>query len=209
MNTYWGKTVALWLCGGILLGCAFFLDNAVIAFVNAHTTPATLAFGQFGSHYGQWNWLMLPCAIAALVAWRRRDSILLRIVCVMVVCSILGGLGADVIRVATGRTRPSAPAPIEQGWYGPRSNGVWVAAKSDYNAFPSAHAAASMALIAPLLFLRRRAGWLLLPVPLLISAARVCVGAHHLSDVVAGMLLGLAIAQWVDWKVTPVLLLSR
>lgn len=60
-----------------------------------------------------------------------------------------------------------------------------------------------MGLIAPLLLLRRRLGWLLLPVPILIAAARICAGAHHLSDVLAGALLGFAVAAWVTWKIAP------
>jgi len=208
MKTTRGKAVALWLlAAAVLTGISFCLDDAVLGFMKTHTTPAVLAFGRFGSHYGQWNWLMVPCMLAGIVAWLRRDITCLRILCVMVIASILAGLGANVIRATTGRTRPSAPQAVEQGWYGPRANGQWVVINSNYNAFPSAHAAASMGLIAPLLLLRRRAGWLLLPVPILISAARICVNAHHLSDVVAGMLLGIGVAAWVNWKITP--LISR
>lgn len=204
-KTIRSKAVALCLLAVVLVAVAFLLDDTVIALVKTKGNAASLAFGRFFSHYGQWNWLMLPCVIAAVIAYLRRDRTCLRIVCIMMISSTLAGIAADVGRALTGRTRPSAPPAIEQGWYGPWSHGQLVGIKPDYNAFPSGHAAASMGLIAPLLFMRRRLGWALLPVPVLISAGRICVGAHHLSDVMAGALVGGAVAGWVVWKIGPVL----
>lgn len=196
-----GKTVALWLLAVAAVGASFFFDDAVIAFVKAHSTSGVLQFGRLGSHYGQWNWLMVPCVLVLVIAWLSKKPAVMRIVAIMILASVIGGLGANVSRAITGRTRPNAP--VEQGWYGVRSQGKWLIVNSNYNAFPSAHATASMALIAPLFLLRRRLWWALLPVPVAISAARICVGAHHLSDVLAGMLLGFAIGCWVTRKFGP------
>ena len=209
MKTNCGKTVALWSLALAVTGVSFFFDDAVIAFIKTHSTPGVVAFGRLGSQYGEWNWLMVPCAIIGVIVWLRKDAAWLRILCVMFVASTLAGLAADAVRPLTGRTRPNAPLEVKQGWYGPYSQGEWVAFKSPYEAFPSAHAAASMGLIAPLLLLRRRIGWLLLPVPILIAAARICVNAHHLSDVLAGALLGFTVACWVDWKITPRIMQRR
>jgi membrane-associated phospholipid phosphatase len=203
MKTIRGKAVAWWLLAIAAVGVSFWFDDRVIAFVKGHPTPAVRSFGHYGSYFGQWHFLMIPMVIAALAAWRRRDGGLLRILCIMTIGSIIAGLGANAIRVTTGRTRPSAPPPIEQGWYGLRYHGKWIVIKADYNAFPSGHVAAAMGLIAPLLVMRRRLGWPLLAVPFLIGAARICVGAHHLSDVLAGAFFGVAVAFWVDWKITP------
>jgi len=168
-----------------------------------HSTPAIVEFGRLGSHYGQWNWLMVPCLIAAIVAWLRRDAGCLRVICIMVIACSLAGTAANVVRVAAGRTRPSAPPAVAPGWYGPRANGTWVGFNSNYEAFPSAHTAVSMALVAPLLLMRRRLGFLLLPLPLVIGAARICVNAHHLSDVTSGAFLGFAVAAWFQWEIAP------
>ncbi len=201
MKTNRGKTVALWLAALAVVTGSFFLDDALISFVKTHAAPGVAEFGRIGSHYWQWNWLMLPCVIAGIVFWARRDAGRLRILCVMIIASAIAGLAADAVHCSTGRTRPDAP--LVQGWYGPRANGQWTFFNSEYNAFPSAHTAASIGLIAPLLLMRRRAGWLLLPVPAVIAAARICVGAHHLSDVLAGAALGFAAAAWVQWKLAP------
>jgi membrane-associated phospholipid phosphatase len=48
-----------------------------------------------------------------------------------------------------------------------------------------------------LVLLRRRAGLLLIPLPLIVAAARICAGAHHLSDVMASLLLGACVAFWL------------
>jgi len=201
-----GKTVALWLLAAAALGVSFCFDATVMRFsANVPDGSALGIFGSQGSHYGELQFLLLPCAIVALVAWFRRDAACLRVICMMVIASLLAGAGADIVRGMTGRTRPSASPEIQPGWYGPRVNGEWVVINPRYNAFPSAHAAASMGLIGVLLVMRRRIGWLLLPVPVLIAAARICANAHHLSDVVGGALLGIAVACWVYLAIGPVL----
>lgn len=202
-----GKTVALWLLAVAAVGVSFFFDDAVIAFVKTHSTPGVLQFGRLGSHYGQWNWLMVPCLLVLIVAGQMKKTAINRIVCIMILASVIGGLGANVSRAITGRTRPNAP--VEQGWYGVYSQGKLLLVNSNYNAFPSAHATASMALIAPLFLLRRRLWWALLPLPIAISTARICVGAHHLSDVMAGMLLGFALGCWVTRKFGPRILSAQ
>jgi undecaprenyl-diphosphatase len=47
-----------------------------------------------------------------------------------------------------------------------------------------------------LLFVRRGLGLALLPIPLLIAFSRLYLGAHYLSDVVCGALLGILCA-WI------------
>lgn len=198
------KSITPWLLAMVAVAISFLLDNAVIAFVKAHSTPASLAAGRVVSHYGEWQWLMLPCVIFAAIAFFRRKGEWVRILGAMVIASALAGLCNDAVRALTGRTRPNAPPSITQGWYGPRHM-----LDTHYNAFPSGHAAASMGLIASLVIMRRRIGWALLPVPAAIAASRVCIGAHHFSDVMAGALVGIAAAIWVDRKIMPRLLRRR
>lgn len=192
------RTVALWLFAAIVTAVSFLLDDPVIAFVKAHGTPATLAAGRIGSRYGELQWLMLPCLIFAAIAFLRRNAAWMRILCAMAIASAVAGLCNDAVRGLTGRTRPNAPPAIAQGWYGPR-----YMLDANYNAFPSGHAAAAMGLIVPLVIMRRRIGCALMPVPIAIAAARICIGAHHLSDVMAGALVGIAAAICVDRKITP------
>jgi len=58
--------------------------------------------------------------------------------------------------------------------------------------FPSGHAAAACAVTGTIAIAHPLLAPVLLPVAALISASRVTLKVHHLSDVVAGVLLGLA-----------------
>jgi membrane-associated phospholipid phosphatase len=180
-----------------ILAAVFFLDDGVVAFVKLHSTPASVAFGKTVSKWSEWQWLMLPCALFALAAHLRKNRALARAVCAVMISASLAGLAATCIRGVTGRTRPNAPAEIVQGWYGPWHGGELLLVKSNYNAFPSGHTAVSAGLVAMLVLLRRRAGLLLIPLPLIVAAARICAGAHHLSDVMASLLLGACVAFWL------------
>jgi membrane-associated phospholipid phosphatase len=108
------------------------------------------------------------------------------------IAATLAGLSADVIRGLTGRTRPAAK--VEQGWFGPRSNGRWHLVNWKYNAFPSAHTSTAVGLAVAVLLASRGAGIALLPAALLIALSRVWLGAHRLSDICAGAALGAFVA---------------
>jgi undecaprenyl-diphosphatase len=58
--------------------------------------------------------------------------------------------------------------------------------------FPSGHAAAATAVAATLVFAHPLFAPVVLPLAALVAASRVTLRVHHASDVVAGVLLGLA-----------------
>jgi undecaprenyl-diphosphatase len=60
--------------------------------------------------------------------------------------------------------------------------------------FPSDHATAAFAIAAAIWFRHRTAGWVALAMAVIVSVARVAVGTHYPSDVVAGALIGIAAA---------------
>jgi undecaprenyl-diphosphatase len=60
--------------------------------------------------------------------------------------------------------------------------------------FPSDHASGAFAIAVALLLRHRRAGLLALAMAVAISVGRVMVGVHYPSDVLAGSLLGVAVA---------------
>ena len=97
----------------------------------------------------------------------------------------LAGLLARGLKVAAGRARPSVKQ--ELGWNGPHLS-------AKYNSFPSGHTAATSAFFGVLFFAHRRVGLSLIAIPLLIAASRMYVGAHFLSDVVCGALIGILCA---------------
>jgi len=149
------------------------------------------------SRYLAWPWLMLGAGGGLLVAWLRSRRDWVRVLCAMMIAASLAGVSADLLRGMTGRTRPSAQVP--QGWYGVRSGSQWLIIKHAYNSFPSGHAAAIVAFGLPLFFWKRSLGILVFCCVAVVGVARVYLGAHHISDVVAGAILGTLIAVLV-WR---------
>jgi undecaprenyl-diphosphatase len=127
------------------------------------------------------------------VAWSRRNKSWMRIFAAMILACALAGVGARVVKVATGRARPHVQ--VGSGWNGPRLS-------ARYNAFPSGHTAASTAFFATLVFAGCRIGAPLLLIPLLIAFSRMYVAAHYLSDVVCAALIGLLIAWFVGRRLS-------
>ena len=75
----------------------------------------------------------------------------------MLIACALAGAAARVIKITSGRARPSVKT--ESVWNGPRLS-------SKYHAFPSGHTAASTAFFGTLLFVSWRIGLACLPIPI-------------------------------------------
>lgn len=149
------------------------------------------------SKYGDWPYLALYGGIALLVAWRLKNQRWTELIAAALIASTVAGLLSNVSRQTAGRVRPREVPKIEAGWYGPYHNGQILVGRPAYNSFPSSHAAASAGFAAPILFASPAVGVILMAGALLISWSRMMLGAHYLSDVTVGMLLGL----WVGWFV--------
>lgn len=118
----------------------------------------------------------------------------------MICAAILSGVCANVCRCVTGRARPNAQA--EAGWYGP-GKGVGFREAHQFQAFPSAHTAVVAGFLAPVVIAssRRRSSFRAIGLGALgcvgialMAWARVWLGAHHLSDVLAAVILGASVA---------------
>jgi len=80
-----------------------------------------------------------------------------------------------------------------------RDGSQWLVGIHRYNAFPSGHTSSAIGLSATLLFARRVPGAALLCCAFVIAGSRIYLRAHHFSDVIAGMVLGAAVAWWL-WR---------
>ncbi len=139
--------------------------------------PVPLVLGLL-SHTGDgWIWVLLPWALWRWGpgAWRHAGLTLL--------VGVLSTAGVVFVLKQTFRRR--------------RPQGQWgqLYRQTDPHSFPSGHAARA-AMLALL-------GWAVLPPPWaalltlwagLVAATRVLMGVHYLSDVVAGVLVGLGVA---------------
>ncbi len=134
-------------------------------------------------------WLVpavLLFALAACARWRN----IARWAFVVVVSVGVSGLLATALKYLIGKSRPKLFLGGE-GLQGGRLEFAPLTIGYDFNSFPSGHAttmgAAAMALA--LAFPRWR--WPLLAFGLLIASTRVALHAHYLSDVCAGVSLGM------------------
>lgn len=101
---------------------------------------------------------------------------------------IASGVVVNLLKIAIGRERPQREDPL----------GPWAFS------FPSGHTT-TIATVATVIVLRWPRLWpAAIPLVAIVAAARVCDHGHHLSDVVAGAVLGVAVTlvlevAWSRW----------
>jgi undecaprenyl-diphosphatase len=179
----------LWLlAAAALLALAFWFDSTVLRWMTDHQTPGARAFMRNVSWWGDWPAHVLAGVVGAGAAYALRSRRWLAVCAAMVIACAVAGTVNRVIKIAAGRSRPSVQ--VDAGWNGPRFS-------SKYHAFPSGHTAASTAFFAALCVARPGVGWLFVPIPLLIGFSRLYVGAHHLSDVIFAVILGVTCAVFI------------
>ncbi|GAB4172392.1 MAG: hypothetical protein Fur0032_11810 [Terrimicrobiaceae bacterium] len=146
--------------------------------------------------YGDWPYLMGYGAVAVGIAMACKSRRWTRIIAAAMVASTLAGIVANTSRLTTGRTRPRAPAEIEQGFYGPWHQGRLLIGDSTYNSFPSGHTATAFGLAVPVLLGAPLAGVVVLAGAALVAWSSIALGAHHPSDVVVSIIIATAVG-WV------------
>jgi len=151
---------------------------------------------------------VLAVSLGALLVhlmWRRPWVVLVtpsQALFLLLSYAIVPGLLVNgILKEYSGRARPRALLEFNSG--GELFTPAWVHADQCwYNcSFPSGEASAAMALVAVVMVLpfawRRRAHMLVIPVILVISANRIVMGGHFLSDVVIGWCLTLVAIYWL------------
>lgn len=153
-------------------------EVAVLAGVqSALATPRAISVARAMSHFGEHaaGWVALSAVGALLSRRRRREWVLVGV----------GAVGAHAaaiaIKLVVRRARPHHPAVT-----------VNVGTPSALS-FPSAHATSSTA--AAMLLCRATRSPLPLVVVPLMALSRLVLGVHYPSDVVAGALVGAAVAE--------------
>jgi membrane-associated phospholipid phosphatase len=188
--------VFYWLIGVAIvvlaIVAAFYFDAAVERFIAQHQNPSVRHLMENVSRFGDWSEHFIVGLILAAIAWWRGSKKWARIFLAMLVALAIAGLLGRVVKVTTGRARPSVKA--EHVWNGFQLSG------SKYHSFPSGHVIASTAFFGVLLLAKRRVGAACLPIPALIGFARMYIGAHYLSDVVCAAVLGILCALGV-WRI--------
>lgn len=180
------------LAGAAAVALLWPLDNRVDAALDVTHNPALHQLAWWCSKIGE-GWVV---AVA---------GIFLSVLCVFLdlprtaanvffagLTSSLIGLAATILRVLFGRTRPIAHTP--QGFYGVWHDGHWIIGKFEFSSFPSGHAATAVGLAAAAWLLHRGWGAVAAVYALAVMWSRIALQCHHLSDVLASSVLGIALA---------------
>lgn len=180
------------VAAAVVLWLAILADPQVRDWLGDSRPKAVKNFARQVSFYGDWPALVVGALLVAGVGVlvKRRCT---RTVCIMIVAASLAGLGANVLRATTGRTRPFKS---EQGWHGP-------VVKHSMNSFPSAHTSSATGFFFALVLLVPRVGVVLLPLAFLVGWSRIYLNQHHFSDVIGGLVLGAAAAIFTVRFVVP------
>jgi membrane-associated phospholipid phosphatase len=181
---------------GLAILTAFCLDASAQAWIAEHQDTGLRNFMRGVSRFGDWPNHVAVGLILLVLAYCRGSKKWMRIAAAMMVACALAGAAARVVKISTGRARPSVQT--ETVWNGPNLS-------ARYNAFPSGHTAASTAFFAILALACWRIGAAFLVIPILIAFSRMYVAAHYLSDVVCAALIGLGVACVVArWILPPI-----
>ncbi len=187
----------LFLGAGLLMFASFYLDDTALTWMVQHQDADVRKFMRGVGRVGDWPAHVSLGLVLLVLAYWRRSKRWTRVAAAMILACALAGVGARVVKIATGRARPSVQQ-TEAAWRGP-------SVSASYNAFPSGHTAASTAFFATLALASWRIGAAFLIIPLLIAFSRMYVGAHYLSDVVCASSIGLLsayfVAQWLQLEI--------
>ncbi len=186
---------------------ARYMAELKASFVNAFQTI---------TWFGKPGWALVPllAGLAGVWGWRRwllaypdsvpsyaskvPEALLKRAqrAIIFILAAMAGaGLIVNLLKPLFGRTRPSELIAFDQHFFAwARFSDTWI--NSTLNSFPSGHAAAIVSLAAALAWLFPRGKWWFYAAALPVALSRPVVGAHYLSDVLAGAVVAVL---WTGW----------
>lgn len=157
---------------------ALFLRINEFARMSTALHTPVVAYAKYG--------LVVFAALVLLGVWRRRGASDRQLA-----ASVWAGLGT-LLAVAV--NQPVAALVAEARPYAARPSALVLVDRTTDWSFPSDHSVMAGAAAVGLLLVSRRLGALAAAAALVMAAARVYVGAHYPHDVLAGLLLGGAVA---------------
>lgn len=174
--------------------CYLFLDQPVARWADT-LNPTANHFWEIITRFGLTEWYVVPGAILLICYKLITKNPILAWPSALIVCGIAGsGLLANLLKWIFGRYRP--PMLLEENLFG------FSFFKTGYmvHSFPSGHSTTAGALIVLACVLMPKGSWLWIVMGLLIATSRVFICVHYLSDVIAGLTVGVAFTLWVNHK---------
>jgi undecaprenyl-diphosphatase len=129
------------------------------------------------AHLGDGQYIFGALLVVYLVARLEHNLFLRQVALIVFFIEVATFLVVTSLKFLIRRQRPNPP-------------GEFVALPHDKYSFPSGHSARMAALSFSTIFFYSEAGWILVIITLAVSLARIGVGVHYLSDVIAGFAAG-------------------
>jgi undecaprenyl-diphosphatase len=126
-----------------------------------------------------WGWLV---AVILVLLTRDKKLIMRTAIALLITWGI-----ASFLKIIVARPRPFVVGDAQLIGPAPHTS-----------SFPSIHASLSFAFATMVHFYRKKLGWVLLVLAVLVSYSRVYLGVHYWSDIITGAVLGAAVAYGTD-----------
>jgi len=184
------------LAGLLAIWLAFIVDQP-IARAMAGMDPPALRVARFVTWFGQGGVVLYPTGVMIILGLAfsfavpglagRLEGPIRRVAAIFVIVAA-AGLADDAIKIVFGRARPYLWLAGDDSGFG------FFRYSAKFASFPSGHTTTSFAAaLAFGMLWPRHKPWFLLAA-LLIGASRIVLDVHYLSDVIAGAMLGGAVA---------------
>ncbi len=168
-------------------------DHLVMHRVNRWMAPAWVRWWMIGATRGGDGWLWVACGLIVLLA---RDADSYAALLAAALASASGIVLFRALKRVVGRRRPCHQEPH-----------CWAKLlPPDQFSFPSGHSITAFAVVVPLSHFYPAAEPGLLFIAFNVAISRIMVGMHFLSDVVAGVLLGVGLGYSAVWLVQNAIL---
>jgi membrane-associated phospholipid phosphatase len=165
----------------LLIPFAALLDKPLVLWQRTISLEIDQLFSKI-THLGKSEWILIPLGIYVIYYYRK--SVIAYKTLYIWLCVAISGILVQPFKVAIGRARPSKFELEGVFSFKP------FAFNSGYYSMPSGHATTALALSVALAILFPKYKVPLIIVGLFIAFTRIIVGAHYMSDIVAGGLIG-------------------
>lgn len=174
--------IVTWLALIIFFG--FMVDKPLAIYCQQHVNGTLMACMQWLTNFGYAKWYLIISGSVALLALYFKQRRIAWISGFFFLTIVVSGLSCDVIKVIVSRARPNE-------WFEHQLYGLqWFKTHASLWSFPSGHTTTIAALLTAISLLWPRTWLPCLIFILLVAGSRVMIGAHYLSDVMAGWYLG-------------------
>ncbi len=170
----------------IVIACYLWVDRPLTHYLS-NSSPLTLSIAHKLNHLlnPSTNFFIWPLLFFLLKYGIKNEFWAKR--CLNLVVAIPLSIAiVDILKTLIGRARPDAPI------YG----FTFIATSNAFYSFPSAHACTIGAICGTLSCFYPRYSILFMCVAFLLALTRVILLEHYLSDVIAGVVIGLIVSQW-------------